>query len=126
MGLLERRFRAMTPGAEAPAERRQSIGAQSRSIRLPEALPLERRGHTGRVVELSDVRRDAIRKHRIELSYREIVKTGFAAPIDSGRKGRSSASRISRSSFVSSEPTIGAWISCTAACSGPPDARSAP
>jgi hypothetical protein len=68
MGLLERRFRVMTPGAEAPAERRQSIGAQTGSIRRHEALPLERRRHTGRVIEASDVRGDAIRKHRIELS----------------------------------------------------------
>ena len=70
MGLLERRFRMMAPGAKAPAERRQSTGAQARSIRFGEPLDVERRSHTGRMVERSDVRGDAVRKHPTELSAR--------------------------------------------------------
>src|SRR5262245_8467685 len=70
MGLLERRFRVMAPGAEAPAKRRESIRAQTRAIRLLEPVAVERRGHPGRVVEASDVRRDAIRQHQPTVALR--------------------------------------------------------
>src|SRR4029078_10871616 len=88
MGLLERRFRVMAPGAEAPAERGESTRGQARSIRQVVPLGVERGGHPGRVVERSDVRGDAVREHPSSVPRRATAWSCAACPRRAGSARR--------------------------------------